>query len=132
MNEKELAAMMRALGDENRIRIVTMLIPGERCANELLEELAFSQPTLSHHIRLLCDAGVLESRKAGKWIYYRIDEAHLSALAEVLASWKTAGERVMPKVKPRVERPVLQEERKEVTEPEPEKDVRESMPSWLF
>ncbi len=72
MEEHQLAALFKALGDENRIRILKLLHSGEKCACRLLEELNISQPTLSHHMKILCDAGIVTGRKEGKWIYYAI------------------------------------------------------------
>lgn len=68
----ETAEVFKAFCDENRIRIIEMLRSGEKCACKLLEELNVTQPTLSHHMKILCDSGVVESRKDGKWTHYRI------------------------------------------------------------
>ena len=46
---------------------------GEKCGCELLEELKITQPTLSHHMKILCDCGIVKSRREGKWIHYMID-----------------------------------------------------------
>ena len=70
MDEGKIAAVFKALGDENRIRILKMLRCGEKCACKLLEELNISQPTLSHHMKILCDAGIVTGRKEGKWTHY--------------------------------------------------------------
>lgn len=72
MEEQKIAVIFRALGDENRIRILKMLCGGEKCACKLLEELNIRQPTLSHHMKILCDAGIVTGRKEGKWIHYSI------------------------------------------------------------
>ena len=69
-NEQEVACIFKALSDENRIRILKMLHSGEKCACKLLEELNISQPTLSHHMKILCDAGIVNGRKEGKWTHY--------------------------------------------------------------
>lgn len=66
------AEIFKAFCDENRIRILEMLQSGEKCGCKLLEELNVSQPTLSHHMKILCDAGIVENRKEGKWTHYRI------------------------------------------------------------
>lgn len=71
---KEAAKMFKALGDEQRVCVLGMLIEGEKCACKLLEELKISQPTLSHHMKILCDAGIVESRKEGRWMHYHISE----------------------------------------------------------
>ena len=70
--EQELVCIFKALGDENRIRILKMLQSGEKCACKLLEELHISQPTLSHHMKILCDMGIVTGRKEGKWTHYSI------------------------------------------------------------
>ena len=70
--EKTLALMFKALGDENRIHILKLLYCGEKCACHLLEELNISQPTLSHHMKILCESGIVISRKEGKWMHYSI------------------------------------------------------------
>lgn len=70
---KETARIFKALGDENRLQILELLRSGEKCACKLLEELQISQPTLSHHMKILCDAGIVIGRKEGKWMHYSID-----------------------------------------------------------
>ena len=72
MNERELAVLFKALGDENRIRILQLLRGGEKCACHLLEELNIGQSTLSHHMKILCDTGLVRGRKEGKWMHYSI------------------------------------------------------------
>ena len=69
-NEQNIVCIFKALSDENRIRILKMLRSGEKCACKLLEELNISQPTLSHHMKILCDAGIVNGRKEGKWTHY--------------------------------------------------------------
>ena len=72
MTEKNMVAIFKALGDENRIRILKLLHSGEKCACKLLEELNIGQSTLSHHMKILCDAGIVTGRKEGKWMHYSI------------------------------------------------------------
>ena len=72
MNERKIAAIFKALGDENRIRILKLLHGGEKCACKLLDELNIGQSTLSHHMKILCDAGIVTGRKEGKWMHYSI------------------------------------------------------------
>ena len=71
-NERETALIFKAFCDENRIRIVKLLRSGEKYGCHLLEELSVSQPTLSHHMKILCDSGVVVGRKEGKWMHYSI------------------------------------------------------------
>lgn len=82
MDTKKTAAVFKALGDENRLRILQMLIGGEKCACKLLEEMNITQPTLSHHMKLLCDSGIVEGRKEGKWTYYSICKAGVEAAGQ--------------------------------------------------
>ena len=72
MNERKITVIFKALGDENRIRILKLLNGGEKCACKLLEELNISQSTLSHHMKILCDAEIVTGRKDGKWMHYSI------------------------------------------------------------
>ena len=72
LTEKRMALIFKALCDENRIRIMKLLRTGEKCACKMLEELNISQPTLSHHMKILCDAGIVTGRKEGKWMHYSI------------------------------------------------------------
>lgn len=72
-SEKRIAQVFKAFCDENRLRILALLRQGEKCACELLEELQIGQSTLSHHMKILCDSGVVADRKDGKWVHYRID-----------------------------------------------------------
>lgn len=80
-----LASNLRALGDVNRLRIVEMLRRhDELCACRLLEELEISQSTLSHHMAVLCDTGLVRARRDGRWMRYRLDELVLPELARLL------------------------------------------------
>ena len=80
------ARVFKAMGDENRITILTLLHTGERCACRLQEALSISQPTLSHHMRILLDAQLVNARKDGKWIYYSLSEAGAQQAKEFLGS----------------------------------------------
>ena len=72
LNEKKTAIIFKAFCDENRIRILKMLVKGEKCGCKLLEDINVTQPTLSHHMKILCDSGVVVGRKEGKWTHYSI------------------------------------------------------------
>lgn len=66
-------AVFKALADGNRLRVVDALARnGETCACELLDELEVTQPTLSHHMRVLCDCGLVSCRKEGRWCHYSV------------------------------------------------------------
>jgi len=66
------ARLFKAFCDENRLVILETLQGGEKCACVLLEKLEITQPTLSYHMRILVDSGVVTARKDGKWTYYSI------------------------------------------------------------
>lgn len=72
MNYRADVKLIKALADENRLAILHALQEGEKCGCVLLEELRVSQPTLSHHMKILCDAGIVDSCKDGKWMHYSI------------------------------------------------------------
>lgn len=78
------ARVFKAFCDENRLQILEMLRGGEKCACILLENLQISQSTLSHHMKILCDSGIVVSRKEGKWTYYSISEEGSQTAAELL------------------------------------------------
>lgn len=75
LDDRKIAAMFKALCDENRIKILKLLVTGEKCACKLLEEINITQPTLSHHMKILCDSGIVTGRKEGKWTHYSISES---------------------------------------------------------
>jgi ArsR family transcriptional regulator len=83
----ELAGVFRALGDPGRLRLLSFLAAqpgGEACVCNLTEPLGLSQPTVSHHLRVLTEAGLLERERRGTWIYYRLQLGRLGELCEVL------------------------------------------------
>ena len=84
-SERETVIIAKALADENRLRILELLQGGEKCACILLEDLNVTQPTLSHHMKILCDAGIVTGRKEGKWVYYSLDEKGSARAAHALA-----------------------------------------------
>ncbi|MBS3942853.1 MAG: winged helix-turn-helix transcriptional regulator [Dethiobacter sp.] len=67
------AKVFKALGDPKRAMIVDMLSCGELCACMILEKFEMSQSTLSHHMKLLCECGLVKGRNEGKWTYYSLD-----------------------------------------------------------
>ena len=75
MDEKRIAVIFKAFCDENRVKIIELLRHGEKCACKLLEELNISQPTLSHHMKILCESGIVQSRQDGKWTHYSLSKA---------------------------------------------------------
>lgn len=84
MDQRKTALIFKAFCDENRVRILNLLRGGEKCACRLLEELSISQPTLSHHMKILCDSGIVVGRKEGKWMHYRISSEGVQLAKEYL------------------------------------------------
>lgn len=75
LDEKKVPAVFKALCDENRVQILNYLLGGEKCACRLLEDLQIAQSTLSHHMKILTDSGLVLARREGKWTHYSISEA---------------------------------------------------------
>ena len=72
MTEEKISELCKALGDPNRLKIIKLLTDGEQCACKLLEAFQITQPTLSHHMKILSGTGLVSCRKEGKWTYYSI------------------------------------------------------------
>ena len=81
----DIALICKALGDSNRLKIVEMLSDGEKCGCKLLEAFEITQPTLSHHMKILCDCGLVSARKEGKWTHYSISEETLTSFQTFIA-----------------------------------------------
>mgnify|MGYP000015868529 FL=1 len=78
------AKVFKALSDQNRLKILHILSDGERCACELLKNFDFTQPTLSHHMKVLIECGLVYSRKAGTWNHYSLIEQNTDELVKFL------------------------------------------------
>lgn len=77
----------KAIADGNRIKIINMLSEREMCAIELLEQLEISQPTLSHHMKVLALASIVKTRKSGAQVYYSINVKKMAELSELLGEF---------------------------------------------
>lgn len=85
---EELAAAFAVLADPARIRLLSLIASaaaGEACVCELVEPLGRSQPTVSHHLKILSDAGLIVGDKRGRWVWYRAVPERLGQLRGVLA-----------------------------------------------
>ena len=71
---EERARVFKALCDERRQRILELLHTGEKCACVLTEEMGMPQSSLSYHMKILCDSGIVISREEGKWTHYQISQ----------------------------------------------------------
>ena len=87
MKESEIAFICKALGDENRVQILKMLTGGELCACKILDAFNITQPTLSHHMKILTDCNLVNSRKEGKWTYYSINSEKFSEFKNAVSEF---------------------------------------------
>ncbi len=83
---KNLVNFFRAMGEDTRVKIIMMLLEEEMCICELMEELKLSQSAVSHHVKILKQADLVNDRRNGKWTFYSINkqsfEEHFSSLEE--------------------------------------------------
>lgn len=73
MHEKN-AKVFKAFCDEKRLAILELLRSGEKCACVLIDQMEIGQSSLSYHMKILCESGIVESRQQGKWMHYRLSE----------------------------------------------------------
>jgi ArsR family transcriptional regulator len=71
---EEHAKVFKAFCDEKRLQILELLRDGEKCACVLIEQLNIAQSSLSYHMKILCESGIVDSRQEGKWTHYKISE----------------------------------------------------------
>ena len=84
-----LADRLKALADPARLRLMSLVLAseaGEGCICDLTDPVGLSQPTVSHHMKVLVDAGLLEREKRGRWAYFRAVPGAMDALASVLTT----------------------------------------------
>ncbi|MDG3009860.1 helix-turn-helix transcriptional regulator [Rhodococcus sp. D2-41] len=84
----DLARMFKAIGDPVRLRMLSLVAShagGEACVCDISESFALSQPTISHHLKVLREAGLLDCERRGTWVYYRVIPAALQQLSAVLS-----------------------------------------------
>ena len=84
MEAQQQARVFKAFCDENRLTILQLLSSGEKCACKLQDELGIGQSTLSHHMRILCEAGVVNARREGKWTHYSLNRGNGERAVELL------------------------------------------------
>jgi ArsR family transcriptional regulator, arsenate/arsenite/antimonite-responsive transcriptional repressor len=90
MNSDAMRATLRAtkaLADLQRVRILMMLGPGELCVCQVMEVLGLAPSTVSKHLSVLSAAGLVDSRKDGRWMYYRLPEASTGAFVRPVLNW---------------------------------------------
>jgi ArsR family transcriptional regulator len=84
--------MFKALSDETRIKIVEMLSCGEMCACDILESFKITQPTISYHMKILSECGLVKARKDGPWMKYVVDSQSARKLKDFLEGITTESE----------------------------------------
>lgn len=93
---EELAAGLKALADPVRLRLLSLIAAhrdGEACVCHLTAPVGLTQPTVSHHLKLLHEAGLLEREKRGAWVYYRVVPERLEALRAALTTRSVKSQR---------------------------------------
>lgn len=85
MNAIDAALICKALSDANRLQIVQLLTEGEQCTCHLLEHFQITQPTLTHHMRVLSECELLQSRKEGRWTFYSLNCGTLTSFRNFIA-----------------------------------------------
>jgi ArsR family transcriptional regulator, arsenate/arsenite/antimonite-responsive transcriptional repressor len=86
---EQLAAAFKVIADPARLRLLSLIASkpdGEACVCDLIEPLALSQPTVSHHLKVLHEAGLLDRAKRGVWVYYRLVPERLQVLRDALGA----------------------------------------------
>lgn len=84
---ERLALLFKALADPTRVKLISLITAtkaGEACICDLTEPVGLSQPTVSHHMRLLAEAGLVTREQRGKWAYYRVDSDALRTVANAI------------------------------------------------
>ena len=84
---EELAVLLKAVADATRLQILAMLCSSpdcEACVCDIADEVGVSQPTVSHHLRVLAEAGIVQSQKRGYWTWYSLTRTRLAELSAVL------------------------------------------------
>jgi ArsR family transcriptional regulator len=90
---RELVTVMKALSDPGRVKVLKMLEGRELCACEIIGQLGLAQPTVSRHLKVLSDAGLITGRKVGSWVHYRLalnsgsSSRYAQAMLAALPGW---------------------------------------------
>ena len=87
MNINDKERIFKALGDKNRLLIMELISQQELSAGKILEQVNMGQSTLSHHMKILCDSGILNARKDSRWVYYTINAEVAAQLSSSITEW---------------------------------------------
>lgn len=88
-NYEQNAKVFKAVSDEKRLMILSLLRDGEKCACVLIEHMNIGQSALSYHMKILCESGIVKSRQDGKWTHYSIDEVGSQSAIKLLTKLTT-------------------------------------------
>lgn len=86
---EENARVFKALCDEKRLAILELLRSGEKCACVLIDQMEIGQSSLSYHMKILCESGIVESRQEGKWTHYKLSASGSKYAAQLLVQLTT-------------------------------------------
>ncbi|WP_125714798.1 ArsR/SmtB family transcription factor [Companilactobacillus kedongensis] len=78
MDYENFSKQLKAISDPNRLKIIDLLSCGTLCACDLLEHFEFTQPTLSHHMKILQEAGIVSAKRVGKWQHYTLESSFIA------------------------------------------------------
>jgi len=90
----EYVPLFKAFADETRLKIIDLLTCGELCACQLLDNFNITQPTLSYHMKILCESGIVKGRRNGSWMYYSNNDDIIENIAKLLSEIKSNNEQV--------------------------------------
>jgi ArsR family transcriptional regulator, arsenate/arsenite/antimonite-responsive transcriptional repressor len=96
---RDLMKITKALADENRIRVLLALRGGELCACQITELFGLAPSTMSKHLSILYQAGLVDSRKDGRWIYFRLPDGKASATVRKAIAWISQAAEDQPRVR---------------------------------
>ncbi|ATW23608.1 ArsR/SmtB family transcription factor [Candidatus Formimonas warabiya] len=82
---REYVPVFKALADETRLKIIDMLSCGELCACKILESFHITQPTLSYHMKILTESGIVIGRREGAWMHYSLDQKRMEEIKTFLS-----------------------------------------------
>lgn len=88
LNAEQTLKVFKAFDDVNRIKIINLLTNEQMCGRKILEKMDVSQPTLSHHMKILCDSGIVKKHKNGKWTVYSLSVEGIEQAMNLLTCLK--------------------------------------------
>ena len=93
LSKKKVVELFHALSDETRLTVLDRLKDGEQCVCELMDSMNAAQSRLSFHLKVLKDAGLIEDRREGRWMYYSLSAQAIEELEALVGSLKKAAKR---------------------------------------